>query len=143
MPALACQPGEGGSFYLQRRQAVQGRAFYRHARQQGCQVLQNMVVKRPAAAHDQMLPGACASVPGFAKAESAARGTAGGTARKRPNLILFVTDDQAWDLIGYETPQLKTPNLARLARHVVVLPGLETGRGPGRWRRRGRGGTTR
>ena len=34
-------------------------------------------------------------------------------------------------------------DLARLARHVVVLPGLETGRGPGRWRRRGRGGTTR
>ena len=60
MPTLACQPGEGGSFYLQRRQAVQGRAFYRHARQQGCQALQNMVVERPAAAYDQMLPGACA-----------------------------------------------------------------------------------
>ena len=34
-------------------------------------------------------------------------------------------------------------DLAHLARHVVVLRGLESGRGPGRWRRRGRGGPTR
>ena len=34
-------------------------------------------------------------------------------------------------------------DLARLARHVVVLRGLESGRGPGSWRRRGRGGPTR
>ena len=34
-------------------------------------------------------------------------------------------------------------NLARLARHGVVLHGLESGRGPGCRRRRGRGGPTR
>jgi len=34
-------------------------------------------------------------------------------------------------------------DLARLARHVVVLRGLEIGRGPVSWRRRGRGGPTR
>lgn len=34
-------------------------------------------------------------------------------------------------------------DLARLARHVAVLPGMESGRGPTSRRRRGRGGTTR
>lgn len=45
--------------------------------------------------------------------------------------------------VALTSDRQKDGDLARLARRVVVLPGLESGRGPGSWRRRGRGGPTR
>lgn len=41
--------------------------------------------------------------------------------RPRPNVLLIVSDDQGWNDIGYHDPQLRTPNLDRLAREGVEL----------------------
>jgi len=43
------------------------------------------------------------------------------TSEARPNLVLFMTDDQSWDSIGYETPQVETPHLDGLARRGMIF----------------------
>lgn len=42
-----------------------------------------------------------------------------GAADSRPNLLLLVTDDQRWDMMGNVTPALHTPEMDRLAREGV------------------------
>jgi arylsulfatase A-like enzyme len=40
---------------------------------------------------------------------------------KRPNILVIVSDDQGWDDIGYHNPEIRTPNLDRLAREGMKL----------------------
>src|SRR5438128_1663479 len=43
-------------------------------------------------------------------------------ADRRPNLVLFLTDDQRWDCLGVAGhPLLKTPNIDRLATEGVYF----------------------
>jgi uncharacterized sulfatase len=44
-----------------------------------------------------------------------------GSSEARPNLVLFMTDDQSWDSIGYETPQVETPHLDNLAHRGMIF----------------------
>ncbi len=39
----------------------------------------------------------------------------------RPNIVFFMTDQQRWDCLGRLNPQIKTPNLDRLARQGVLF----------------------
>ncbi|QIF03653.1 arylsulfatase [Roseimicrobium sp. ORNL1] len=39
----------------------------------------------------------------------------------RPNVIIIVSDDQGWADVGYHNPEMRTPNLDRLAREGVEL----------------------
>ncbi len=39
----------------------------------------------------------------------------------KPNIILLVADDMGWNDIGYHNPEIKTPNLDRLAEEGVEL----------------------
>ena len=39
----------------------------------------------------------------------------------KPNILLIAADDQGWGDIGYHNPQIKSPNLDRLARTGVEL----------------------
>ena len=34
----------------------------------------------------------------------------------RPNIVLILTDDQRWDMLGVVRPELHTPTMDRLAR---------------------------
>lgn len=67
-------------------------------------------------------------------------------AADRPNVIVIVSDDQGWADIGYNNPNVNTPNLdalaktgARLSNHYVMPQctptrvALMTGRCPGRF----------
>jgi N-acetylglucosamine-6-sulfatase len=45
--------------------------------------------------------------------------TAGAEDPRRPNIIVVVTDDQRFDSLGIIRPELKTPNMDRLAREGV------------------------
>jgi len=38
----------------------------------------------------------------------------------KPDIIFFMTDQQRWDAIGINNPQIKTPNLDRLAREGIL-----------------------
>lgn len=75
--------------------------------------------------------------------------THAGTERQRPNIVLLVADDLGWSDIGYHNPQIRTPQLDRLATRGVeldahyVMPqctptrvALLTGRYPSRYGRR-------
>jgi len=43
-----------------------------------------------------------------------------GMAESRPpNILLIVADDLGWNDVGYHNPEMRTPNLDRLARHSV------------------------
>ena len=42
-------------------------------------------------------------------------------ARKSPNVVFIVSDDQGWNDIGYHNPEIVTPNLDRLARFGLEL----------------------
>ncbi len=42
-------------------------------------------------------------------------------ASERPNILLIFTDDQRFDSIGYENPEVLTPNLDKLAKHGVIF----------------------
>ena len=57
VPALVCQPRKGGGFYLQRRQAMGGRAVHLHAGQQGSKALHQVLIERTTTAHRQLLAG--------------------------------------------------------------------------------------
>ena len=47
---------------------------------------------------------------------------AGKEAKKRPNIIFLMTDDQRWDNFGcYGNPEFKTHNLDRLAEQGVLF----------------------
>lgn len=64
------------------------------------------------AAAGMLLPGACAKIPGLS-AEAGA---------KRPNIIFILTDDHAFDAIGYASNgRVKTPHLDRLAKNGVIF----------------------
>jgi arylsulfatase A-like enzyme len=69
-----------------------------------------------------------------------------GRAEERPNVVLIVADDLGWNDVGYHNPEIKTPNLDRLAargvrlEHHYVFPtcsptrcALLTGRNPSRF----------
>ena len=38
-----------------------------------------------------------------------------------PNIIFFMADQQRWDCLGVLNPQIKTPNLDRLARQGILF----------------------
>ncbi|RBP44426.1 arylsulfatase A-like enzyme [Roseimicrobium gellanilyticum] len=42
-------------------------------------------------------------------------------ADQRPNVIVIVSDDQGWADVGYHNPEMRTPNLDRLAKEGVEL----------------------
>jgi arylsulfatase A-like enzyme len=42
-------------------------------------------------------------------------------AEPRPNVIVIISDDQGWADVGYHNPEMRTPNLDRLAREGVEL----------------------
>jgi len=46
-----------------------------------------------------------------------------GTAKKseQPNILIFVADDTGWADVGYHNPEIRTPNIDRLARTGVDL----------------------
>ncbi|MFF4033254.1 sulfatase [Streptomyces sviceus] len=82
-----------------------------------------------------------------APAERPFRARTGGSAGRRPNLLVILGDDLGWaDLSSYGAPHIKTPNLDRLARQGVRFTdaysgsstcsptrfSLYTGRYPGR-----------
>ena len=67
-------------------------------------------------------------------------------AETRPNILVILTDDQGWGDIGYNNPNVYTPNLDRLAKEGAILTqhyvmpqctptriALFTGRYPGRF----------
>ena len=39
--------------------------------------------------------------------------------KKRPNILLIMTDEQRVDAVGYRNPEVHTPNLDRLAQESV------------------------
>ncbi|NOU35283.1 MAG: sulfatase-like hydrolase/transferase [Kiritimatiellaceae bacterium] len=41
--------------------------------------------------------------------------------KKKPNILLITTDQQRWDAIGFNNPQVKTPNLDALAKKGIVF----------------------
>lgn len=41
--------------------------------------------------------------------------------KTKPNILLIVSDDQGWNDIGYHNPQIRTPNLDKLARGGIEL----------------------
>jgi len=41
--------------------------------------------------------------------------------KKRPNILLITTDQQRWDAVGFNNPQVKTPNLDALAAKGIVF----------------------
>ncbi len=41
--------------------------------------------------------------------------------RRAPNILIFVSDDTGWNDVGYHNPEIKTPNIDRLARDGVEL----------------------
>lgn len=43
------------------------------------------------------------------------------TAKKKPNVVIIVTDDHGWNDIGYHNKEVKTPNLDKLAANGVRL----------------------
>ena len=50
------------------------------------------------------------------------RPSEGERVQTRPNLLLFVTDDQSWDEVGYASSgRVQTPHLDRLAREGTVF----------------------
>ncbi len=49
-------------------------------------------------------------------------GAARGAAAERPNIVMFMTDDQAWSAMGaYGNPILKTPNMDRIAAGGILF----------------------
>ncbi|NBY65590.1 MAG: arylsulfatase, partial [Verrucomicrobia bacterium] len=42
-------------------------------------------------------------------------------AENRPNVVVIVSDDEGWGDIGWNNPEVKTPNLDRLAEEGVRL----------------------
>ena len=42
-------------------------------------------------------------------------------ATNKPNIIFFMTDQQRWNAIGINNPNIKTPNLDRLAREGILF----------------------
>jgi len=42
-------------------------------------------------------------------------------AAERPNVVIVVADDQGWGDIGWNNPEVKTPNLDKLAAEGVKL----------------------
>ena len=61
--------------------------------------------------------------PGFAatRAAVASSGRRAPAATRRPNLVVIVSDDQGWGDVGYHDPEIRSPNLDRLARQGVEL----------------------
>lgn len=66
--------------------------------------------------------------------------------KRPPNIVIFVSDDAGWNDVGYHNPEIKTPNIDRLAQggveldHFYVSPvcsptraALLTGRPPSRF----------
>ncbi len=43
------------------------------------------------------------------------------SAQKKPNIVFVVADDMGWADIGYHNPEIKTPNLDKLAKEGVEL----------------------
>ena len=41
--------------------------------------------------------------------------------KERPNILLITTDQQRWDAVGFNNPQVKTPNLDALAAKGIVF----------------------
>ena len=41
--------------------------------------------------------------------------------KSRPNIIFLMTDQQRWDCVGALNPQVKTPNLDRIARQGILF----------------------
>ncbi|MDZ7377152.1 MAG: sulfatase-like hydrolase/transferase [candidate division KSB1 bacterium] len=41
--------------------------------------------------------------------------------KRAPNILIFVSDDTGWNDVGYHNPEIKTPNIDRLARQGVEL----------------------
>ncbi len=39
--------------------------------------------------------------------------------KKRPNILLIMTDEQRFDAVGYRNPEVHTPKLDRLAQESV------------------------
>lgn len=39
----------------------------------------------------------------------------------KPNILIILTDDQRFDSIGYDNPQIQTPNLDKLAKRGVIF----------------------
>lgn len=75
-------------------------------------------------------------------------GVAPTGADDRPNILFIVSDDQGWNDVGYNNPDIRSPNIDRLARTGVELTchyvqpqctptrvALMTGRYPGRFGR--------
>ena len=55
------------------------------------------------------------------------RATGAGTQRK-PNLIVFLTDDQGYNDVGcFGSPSIKTPNFDRMAREGMMLTSYYVG----------------
>jgi arylsulfatase A-like enzyme len=68
------------------------------------------------------------------------------TEKNKPNIVIFISDDTGWNDVGYHNPEIKTPNIDRLAKegvefdhfyvHPVCSPtraALLTGRQPSRF----------
>jgi len=45
--------------------------------------------------------------------------------KERPNILLITTDQQRWDAVGFNNPQVKTPNLDALAAKGIVFENTE------------------
>ncbi|XP_076113883.1 arylsulfatase I-like [Mytilus galloprovincialis] len=43
------------------------------------------------------------------------------SAYRKPNIIFIVADDLGWNDVGWRNPEIKTPNLDRLAKNGVIL----------------------
>ncbi|MEE9602972.1 MAG: sulfatase-like hydrolase/transferase, partial [Thermoguttaceae bacterium] len=48
--------------------------------------------------------------------------------RKKPNFIIFLTDDQGYNDVGcFGSPKIKTPNFDRMAREGIMLTSYYVG----------------
>ncbi len=90
-----------------------------------------------------LLPALKAEMPGATAAVALKKNT---DESERPNVVVIVTDDQGWGDIGYNNPNVYTPNLDRMSANGLkfnqhyVMPqctptrlALMTGRYPGRF----------
>ena len=60
-------------------------------------------------------------------ATARASGSSGGTSRK-PNFIIFFTDDQGYNDVGcFGSPKIKTPNFDRMAREGLMMTSFYVG----------------